>query len=116
MPQPPDRRTRRLVAVRAGDRCEYCLTLASFVPDPFSTEHILPRSRGGSHQLGNLASSCQGCKNRKGAKTVATDPVTSSVVPLCHPRTQRWEDHFQWTQAGTVVPSNFGAFESPTAR
>jgi len=103
MPRPPDARTRRWVAVRAAFRCEYCLTLAGFVPDPFCVEHILPRNEGGSHLAGNLAFSCQGCNNHKAAKTAAIDPVTSLDVPLFNPRTQRWHEHFQWTQAGTVV-------------
>src|SRR5438552_18898282 len=103
MPRRPDARTRRWLAVQADFRCEYCLTLAGVVPDPFCIEHILPRSHRGSHSRGNLAFSCQGCNNHKGAKTAATDPVTSFAVALFNPRTQRWHEHFQWTQAGTVV-------------
>src|SRR5437773_1252431 len=103
MPQRPDARTRWLVAARAEQRCEYCLTPASFVPDFFSTEHVMPRSRGGSHGHQNLAFSCEGCNNRKGAETAALDPVTDLLVPLFNPRTQRWHDHFEWTQAGTIV-------------
>jgi hypothetical protein len=103
MPKQPDARTRRQVAGRAAYRCEYCVTPAGFVPDSFSIEHIRPRVRGGSHGAENLALSCQGCNNRKGAKTVAADPITHRLVDLYNPRTQRWQEHFQWIDAGTVV-------------
>src|SRR5258708_6669394 len=98
MPRRPDRRTRRFVAERADYRCEYCLTPAGFVPDPYSTEHVLPQSRGGSHAASNLALSCEGCNNRKRAKTTAVDPVTRRVVMMFNPRTQSWHEHFRWTQ------------------
>ena len=103
MPQPPDAGTRRFVAKRAGYRCEYCLTPASFVPDSFSTEHITPRSRGGSDDPENLALSCQGCNNRKASKTAAADPLTDGLVSLFNPRTQQWHEHFEWTETGTVI-------------
>src|SRR5947208_17182362 len=47
-------RERRLVVERAGGRCEYCLSPAAYSPDPFAIEHIVPRSRGGSHRPFNL--------------------------------------------------------------
>ena len=103
MPDRPDARTRRLVAERAGFRCEYCLTPAGLAPSPYSAEHILPRSRGGTFVLENLAFSCQGCNGHKAAKTVATDPATQKTVPLFHPRHQEWREHFGWTADGTKI-------------
>jgi 5-methylcytosine-specific restriction endonuclease McrA len=52
------------VAQRAKDCCEYCRSQAKFSPDPFSIEHIVPRSQGGETNSTNLALSCQGCNNR----------------------------------------------------
>jgi hypothetical protein len=37
------------------------------------------------------------------AGTEAFDPVTVMVVPLFHPRTDRWADHFAWTDGGQVL-------------
>jgi hypothetical protein len=103
MPERPDARTRRLVAGRAGFRCEYCLTPAGITPSPFSAEHILPRSKGGAPTSENLAFSCQGCNGHKAAKTAGLDPATRTPVPLFHPRQQNWNDHFGWTADGTRI-------------
>jgi 5-methylcytosine-specific restriction endonuclease McrA len=74
-----------LVAQRAKDCCEYCQCQTRFSPDPFSIEHVIPRSRGGPSRLSNLALSCQGCNNRKYTSVESTDPVTGKTVPLYHP-------------------------------
>jgi hypothetical protein len=70
---------------------------------PFSVEHIYPRSRGGDSSRGNLALSCQGCNNHKYNHTEATDPATGLAAPLFHPRRQRWRDHFAWNEDATLI-------------
>jgi hypothetical protein len=98
----PERATtaqeRRLVQERADGRCEYCLSPAAFVPDPFAVEHIIPRVLGGSHRPSNLAFSCQGCNSYKGADTEGIDPATGQRVPLYHPREDPWREHFAWNE------------------
>ena|SRR5947208_1662019 len=96
-------RLRRLVAERAGWRCEYCRSPAAFAHQSFSLEHIRPRSRQGLWSPGNLALSCQGCNNHKYNRTRARDPVSGRVVPLFHPRRHRWQDHFAWSADFTQV-------------
>jgi hypothetical protein len=103
MPERPDARTRRRAAERAMFRCEYCMTPIGIVPSPFSSEHILPRSKGGDDTLENLALSCQGCNGHKGAKTIALDPATRKTVSLFHPRLHTWNDHFGWSANGTRI-------------
>jgi 5-methylcytosine-specific restriction endonuclease McrA len=76
------------VAQRANGCCEYCRSQAQFSPDPFSIEHIMPRSQGGNDNSDNLALACQGCNNRKYSYTKARDPVNGELVPLYHPRYQ----------------------------
>jgi hypothetical protein len=34
------------------------------------------------------------CSLRKAARTKARDPRTGTLVPLYHPRTHQWDDHF----------------------
>ncbi|WP_072015979.1 HNH endonuclease signature motif containing protein [Leptolyngbya sp. KIOST-1] len=46
---------KRAVTQRASGCCEYCLCQAKYSPDPFSIEHIIPQSKGGSDDLENLA-------------------------------------------------------------
>src|SRR5216684_6776184 len=103
MPDRPDARTRRFVAARADFRCEYCLTPMGLVPSPYSTEHILPRSKAGTDHSDNLAYSCPGCNGHKAAKTTAIDPATLKTVPLFNPRQEKWTEHFGWTADGTRV-------------
>ncbi len=94
---------RELVAQQAGYCCEYCLSPADYCPDPYSIEHIEPRSVGGSNNPENLAFSCQGCNSRKFVATQAPDPVTGELVELFHPRQDSWQDHFAWQADFTLI-------------
>ena len=94
---------KQAVARRARECCEYCQSQARFSPDPFSVEHIVPRSRGGTDADTNLAWSCQGCNNHKYTSVEALDPVSGETAPLYHPRRQGWYDHFAWNEDYTVV-------------
>jgi hypothetical protein len=94
---------RRFVHERAAGVCEYCRSQACFSPQPFSVEHILPRSAGGDTTEDNLALSCQGCNGHKYIKQYAADPFTRQMAALFHPRAQMWRDHFAWSSDTTVV-------------
>jgi 5-methylcytosine-specific restriction endonuclease McrA len=91
------------IAHRAGGCCEYCRSQARFSPDPFSLEHITPRSKGGTDEDDNLALACQGCNNRKYNHVEARDPVSGKLVSLYHPHHQRWADHFGWNEDFTLA-------------
>ncbi|MCP4663357.1 MAG: HNH endonuclease [bacterium] len=99
----PTARDKEKVARRAHGYCEYCKSRAEFSPDTFSIEHIVPEARNGSHDLSNLALSCQGCNNRKFISIDAVDPTTGERVPLFHPRQDRWSDHFAWNEDCTLL-------------
>ena len=86
-----------MIAERALWCCEYCRSQARFSPDPFSIEHITPTSRGGTNALSNLAFSCQGCNNYKHTSVAAPDPLTGDDMSLFHPRRDRWDGHFDWS-------------------
>ena len=47
------------------------------------------------HELENLALACHRCNLRKGPNLTAIDPLSCEVVPLFHPRRDRWIDHFR---------------------
>jgi len=94
---------KQAVLERARGCCEYCKSQARFATQPFSIEHIIPRHSGGETTLDNLALACQGCNNHKYTKTEARDPVSDKVVPLYHPRQQRWHEHFAWNDDFTLV-------------
>lgn len=49
-----------------GRRCVYCAKSGV----PLNVEHIVPKARGGSNRLSNLAIACVECNQKKGAKPI----------------------------------------------
>jgi len=93
----------RQVAERAAERCEYCRMHQALQGATFHVEHIVPQSLGGDSRLENLAWACPGCNLCKSNRIEAQDPQTGQVVPLFHPRNDRWHDHFRW-EGYRIVP------------
>jgi hypothetical protein len=89
-------RLRRLVVLRAGNRCEYCRLTQKGQEATFHIDHILPKVAGGRTAAANLALACVSCSLRKEARRSAIEPNTNRRVALFHPRRQRWRDHFRW--------------------
>lgn len=87
---------RQQVMDRARGCCEYCRSQVSFSPDPFSIEHSVPKAKGGTDELDNLAWSCQGCNGHKHISTEAIDPISGQRVALYNPRIHQWDIHFIW--------------------
>jgi HNH endonuclease len=88
---------KNFIKQRAGGCCEYCLSQLAFCPDPFSIEHIIPRSKGGTNDPDNLAIARQGCNNLKYSHIESIDPITGKSAPLYHPRQDQWHEHFSWS-------------------
>jgi hypothetical protein len=82
---------------RAGNRCEYGQLPAQFQVGGLEVDHILPRSRGGQTDMANVALACPHCNARTWAHIDGEDRTSGQRVALFHPRTQRWEEHFQWS-------------------
>lgn len=89
---------RQLVIGRAHDRCEYCLSPTAYATESFDIDHIVPLSRGGTTVVDNLALACSGCNSHKFKRITALDPIDGVDTPLFHPRQQRWQDHFVWSE------------------
>ena len=51
--------SRRAVFARDGHRCQYCSRSAENI------DHVVPRSRGGTHTWDNVVASCRSCNARK---------------------------------------------------
>ena len=91
---------RALVRQRALNRCEYCRLHQDSLPlTPFHIEHIIAQTHGGSHDPSNLALACSNCNLHKGTNLSGIDPLTSTIIPLYHPRTDLWEAHFEYQGA-----------------
>jgi hypothetical protein len=94
---------RQRVLERAQGCCEYCQSQMRYATQRFSIEHIMPKAKGGSDDLENLALSCQGCNNHKFTRTEATDTLSGLIVPLFDPRKHVWLEHFAWSEDFTRV-------------
>ena len=97
------------VALRAGDRCEYCGLSQVGQEATFHIDHVVPRAARGPTTAENLALACVSCSLRKSARQTAPDPESARDVPLFNPRTQFWAEHFCWS-GEKIVPL------SPTGR
>jgi len=99
---------RQQVRRRAGGRCEYCLIHEDDSYVSYQIDHILARKHGGMTTLNNLAFTCVLCNRYKGSDIAAPDPKTGEIVPLFHPRRQRWQEHFTLQEAVIVPLSSTG--------
>ena len=89
---------KKTVFDRANGRCEYCRSPFLFSTEPYTIEHIIPKSKGGDHDLNNLALSCFGCNLYKATKMTALDKITMENVPVFNPRTMQWNQQFTWSE------------------
>lgn len=98
MPSPTiDEDVRNQVRERANYLCEYCHTSEKWQYVPFTIDHVIPVSKGGSDGVENLALACFHCNRRKSNRITAVDPQSDVEVPLFHPRQEKWQDHFVWS-------------------
>jgi hypothetical protein len=95
---------RSYIELRAGRHCEYCKSSMDFTAEIFHIEHIIPVSKGGTHELSNLALSCSGCNIRKGLKTIYEDEL-GRKTPFFNPRIDLWQDHFEWNNDFSQIVS-----------
>jgi HNH endonuclease len=91
--------------VRQTDRaqCCYCQTQEANSGIPLSFDHILPRSKGGETTFDNLCLACRACNEFKSNSTEGINLLTGVKVDLFNPRSQKWADHFEWSDDGTKV-------------
>ncbi len=94
---------RRLVKQRAGDCCEYCLVPQSAVFVGHEVDHIVAEKHRGETAEENLALCCAVCNKHKGSDLASIDPELGKIVPLFHPRRDRWNEHFHLS-IGRIEP------------
>nr|AIE95467.1 HNH endonuclease [uncultured marine group II/III euryarchaeote AD1000_66_E09] len=64
-PRPITRLSRREVFNRDGYKCQYC----GCANRDLTLNHVIPRSRGGTHSWENLTSACKDCNHSKDERT-----------------------------------------------
>jgi hypothetical protein len=92
-------------------RCGYCLFLQKYLPGVLRIDHILPIAKGGTNEEENLWLLCETCNRAKSGKTEVFDSVTNTTVPIFNPRTQNWNEHFEWSEDKTRITG-----KTPTGR
>jgi hypothetical protein len=94
---------RRLVTERASGLCEYCLLHQSDAHFTFQVDHIISRKHHGPTLAANLALACLRCNVAKGTDPGAYAGRPPRLVPLYHPRQDRWSEHFR-LEGARIVP------------
>lgn len=84
-PHPRVKLTRREIFIRDNYTCQYCGTHSG----DLTIDHIVPRSRGGSHSWENLVSACRSCNHRKGGKLLTDSKMRLRQQPY-EPRAGRY--------------------------
>lgn len=59
---------RKLYSLKATMICPYCLK--PMLPEEMTRDHVLPKSRGGKTEKGNIIIVCKHCNQEKGALTL----------------------------------------------
>ncbi len=94
---------RRLVAMRAGFICEYCLLHEDDTCFGCEIDHIISEKHGGSTVAENLAWTCSVCNRSKGSDIGSLDWETNQFTRFFNPRNDHWTDHFQLRDS-TIEP------------
>src|ERR1700694_232347 len=74
---------RRAVFVRDDHRCQYCGATAENI------DHVIPRSRGGTHTWDNVVAACRPCNTRKEDRLLHEVGLTLRQKPS-QPRNRIW--------------------------
>ena len=74
---------RRAVFARDGHRCQYCGLAAENI------DHVIPRSRGGSHAWDNVVAACRRCNTRKRDRLLEESGMKLRHTPSI-PRERAW--------------------------
>jgi 5-methylcytosine-specific restriction endonuclease McrA len=77
----------RAIRERDGNRCQY--TGRVLRPDEGSLDHVVPRSRGGTHTWDNVVASCRACNSHKEDRLLSEVGLRLAHVPR-EPRSELW--------------------------
>jgi 5-methylcytosine-specific restriction endonuclease McrA len=102
--------SRRAVLVRDNHECQYCGRPAENV------DHVVPRSRGGSHTWDNVVAACRPCNSRKENRSpadvglrlrhVPRPPHSSVWIAVAVDRLDPlWEQYLQLPARGAPQPA-----------
>ena len=93
----------RRVRDAARHRCGYCLSPQRLVMARLEIEHIIPLAHGGTDEESNLWLCCPLCNRFKSDRVMGFDVETNADARLFNPRTDRWSEHFRWSDDGLRI-------------
>ncbi|MEM8584483.1 MAG: HNH endonuclease signature motif containing protein, partial [Bacteroidota bacterium] len=99
---------RKRVALRAGQRCEYCLLPQDTSYYSFHIDHVRPEKHGGKTIIDNLAFACPSCNSYKGSDISTYIPNTDNIVRLFNPRIDEWREHFENSDSTIIGKTDIG--------
>ncbi len=94
---------RQRVCATARFRCGYCQSSQHIIGPLLEIEHIIPEAHGGSAEELNLWIACPRCNKHKSDRMEGIDPLDGSIVRFFNPRTDHWQEHFEWIELGAMV-------------
>lgn len=95
---------RNQIKGRASNKCEYCLLDERYSGAKHQVDHIIAQKHGGSSDKANLCYACFLCNSYKGTDIASIDwDDDEQLVPLFHPRKQKWQAHFE-VDSGLIKP------------
>jgi hypothetical protein len=94
---------RKTVFIRANHNCEYCKTPEQYSGLALEIDHIKPQSANGTDSLDNICAACRTCNKYKHDFLTGIDPETDQEQSLYNPRSEKWSDHFLWSDNGIYI-------------
>jgi 5-methylcytosine-specific restriction endonuclease McrA len=94
-----------------GHQCAYCKRTGV----PLQVEHLVPKSRGGSHRVSNLTLACERCNQKKGNKTAREFGFPHLQAQAGHPlkdaaavNSTRWALYERLKSSGLPIETGTG--------
>jgi 5-methylcytosine-specific restriction endonuclease McrA len=100
----PQALSRRAVFVRDEHRCQYCGARAD------SIDHVVPRSRGGTHTWENVVAACRRCNTRKRDRLLHETPFILRKAPR-PPHRSAW-----FAALAGSIPDTWAPYLEPAPR
>jgi HNH endonuclease len=100
---------RTKIRKQAKNRCGYCLLPQFLNPTLLEIEHIIPTAKGGTNDEENLWLACRLCNGYKATQTEVFDVETNQTILLFNPRSQDWNEHFEWNDEFIVGKTPCGS-------
>ncbi|MDY7035263.1 MAG: HNH endonuclease [Thermodesulfobacteriota bacterium] len=100
-PNSPVKFSRHNIYARDGYRCQYCGK--RFPVEELTYDHVLPKSRGGKTEWGNIVTCCIECNRKKGGRM----PAEASMKLIRKPKRPTWVPAIRITIGFREIPQTW---------